>query len=214
MPPSHYAPFQHPPSGEGAAIDEVAGEDSISEGTSIAGRPVLFLGTPTKEGGKAEIYFKRDQLRFVAKYANKQELAEILLTALSYPARPGQPGFLRIPFRRIKLEKDPANTLITRGKFKHVVENNDSGAIIQPGEPTIRYTVGPPPAALAGWFLRQEFIGHAIAVSYSGLQAGTLQVVFYPIPGSEANPVTFQSVVRNDREFVHALMTILTYHPQ
>ena len=186
----------------------------IEESTSIAGRPVKFFGTSGKGGSRAEIYFTRDKLRFRSPYANLQQLAEVLLTALSYPARPGQPGFLRIPFRRIKLEKDPPNTLITHGQANHTVSTRDSGKISQPNEPVIEYVVGPPPAPLAQWTLRQDFIGQPITVTFGDGQSRTLQVVFQPQPGSDADPVTFRSVVRNDKEFVHALMTILTYHQQ
>jgi hypothetical protein len=191
------------------------GAGLIYEESSIAGRPVRFISELGTGDRLAEIFFTRDKLRFRATYKDVQQLGELLLTALSYPARPSQPGFLRIPFRRIKLEKDPANTLITHGQVTHTVGSGSRGSIRQRGEPEIHYQVGAPPAPLSDWTLHQNFIGHPVTVSY-GTPAGetvpALQVVFMPQPGADADPVTFRSPVRNDREFVHVMMTVLTYH--
>ncbi|HUS20358.1 MAG TPA: hypothetical protein VMZ25_11970 [Terriglobales bacterium] len=224
VPQSTYAPSPHgaeadvtkPHMPSTYDIDLVPGPSSIiEENTSIAGRPVRFIGLHLKRGHQADVYFTRDKLRFRSLYANSQQLAEILLTALSYPARPDQPTFMRIPFRRIKLEKDPANAIITHGRVTHTVGENSSGTLTQPNEPQIAYTVGTPAKALAEWSLQQDFIGHPISVSYGRIAADPvprLQIVFTPQPGADADPVTFIAPVKDDREFVHVLMTVLTYH--
>lgn len=191
------------------------GPQMIHEATNIAGRPVRFFAVPAKNHSEAEVFFTRDKLGFRAKYADMQQLAEILLITLSYPLRPGQPGFERLPFRRIKLEEDPPNTIITHGRFTHTLSTDSSGSIRQAHQPEIQYQVGAPPDPLPEWTLQQRFIGHPITVSYGTRAGGTtpsLQIVFLPQPGSDADPVTFRAYVRNDREFVEALMTVLAYH--
>jgi hypothetical protein len=223
VPQSTYAPSPHgaeadvtkPHMPSKYDIDLVPGPSSIiEENTSIAGRPVRFIGLHLKRGYQANLYFTRDKLRFRSMYANSQQLAEILLTALSYPARPDQPSFLRIPFRRIKLEKDPPNAVITHGRVTHTVGENSSGTLTQPNEPQIAYTVGTPAKPLPDWNLQQDFIDHPVTVSYGRLPSGAtaLQIVFTPKPGSDSDPVTFIAPVKDDREFVHVLMTVLTFH--